>query len=155
MDNWLRSDVSTIAVRTYVRTDGSCGAFLQVLSVSFASAFGCLLVIMVCRALFKVGNYWHRSRKGALAKSAKALVWLVNVGLCAFSIVFSAASGHCLSDEDVDGVLYEWSITVFATWTLAEPSLVLGTVIAPFVFGQSACCALPCDPITLALDFIL
>jgi len=140
-----------------VTVAGGGGALVvTVLIKSLSIGAVCLIVLIGCRFVFRVGNRWlHRqypststricgrtvtySRGRIWAYTALILAWLANLALYACALWTAVAYGRFFDKDETEALLRDWLIGTAVAWLLIEPVQIVAIACFPCIFKSDAC----------------
>ena len=132
--------------RTDESTDTGAIKILPIIFKGLVASAICLVVAIVCRAIFRVANkICHDNtnaetrRVGCKGVTALSIAWLfafLVYAVCTWTIV---AYARCYSSDDANGFLFDWSISLAISFAFTEPIFVLAIVALPCIFKNRFC----------------
>ena len=98
----------------------------------------CVLVVLVCRFVFRLGNRARSRLESKRGQLLHALCWSLNLGLYAAASWTAVAYGRCYTPDDTNEMISSWFVSLAITWLVTEPIVIILLVVLPLLGGTKS-----------------
>jgi hypothetical protein len=144
--------VLAMMVRSLEVTSGGSVRLLTTIVKGLIAASFCVLVAIVCRIAFRLGNKRTkgllrraRDRSGAafdrlgVPRPRLCVAWLFNLSFFAGSMWCVVAYGRCYTHSETTYLLNDWLASLAISFLVTEPIQILLVLLLPCIFKSRAC----------------